>query len=66
MVTIFLFDSKSSSTPLIKECAFINGDWINSSDTFDVTNPYDGNIIGRVPNLGANECEEAIDAAYEV
>ena len=66
MVTIFLFDSKSSSTPLMKERAFINGDWINSSDTFDVINPYDGNIIGRVPNLGAVECEEAIDAAYEV
>ncbi len=56
----------SSSTPLLKDCAFINGHWIDSADTFDVINPYDGKVIGHVPNLGAVECEDAIDAAYEV
>merc|ERR1712226_778407 len=33
--------------------------------TFDVFNPFDGNLIAKVPNLGEVECEEAIDAAYE-
>ena len=51
---------------MLKECAFINGSWVNSSDTFDVINPYDGKVIAHVPNLGAVECEKAIDAAYEV
>ena len=52
--------------PLLKEHAYINGKWINSTKLFEVLNPYDGKVIARVPNLGAVECEEAIDAAYEV
>ena len=51
---------------LLKEAAYINGKWIHTTKTFDVLNPFDGNLIARVPNLGVNECEEAIDAAYEV
>ena len=51
---------------LLKEAAFINGKWIHSTKTFDVFNPFDGNLIAKVPNLGEVECEEAIDAAYEV
>ena len=51
---------------MLKEDAYINGKWIHISNTFDVVNPFDGKIIARVPNLGEAECEEAIDAAYEV
>ena len=51
---------------MLKEDAYINGKWIHISNTFDVVNPFDGKIIARVPNLGEVECEEAIDAAYEV
>ena len=51
---------------MLKEDAYINGKWIHISNTFDVVNPFDGKIIARVPNLGEVECEEAINAAYEV
>ena len=56
----------SSVDSLLKEAAFINGKWIYSTKTFDVFNPFDGKLIAKVPNLGEVECEEAIDAAYEV
>ena len=52
--------------PLLKEGAYINGKWIHTTKTFDVFNPFDGKLISKVPDLGALECEEAIDAAYEV
>ena len=51
---------------LLKEAAYINGKWVHSNKTFEIRNPYDGKIIARVPNLGGVECEEAIDAAYQV
>ena len=56
----------SNSLPLLKEAAYINGKWIHATKTFEVLNPFDGNLIASVPNFGEIECEEAIDAAYEV
>ena len=51
---------------LLKEAAYINGKWIHSTKSFSVFNPFNGELIAKVPNLGEAECEEAIDAAYEV
>ena len=51
---------------LLKEAAYINGKWIHSTKSFGVFNPFNGELIAKVPNLGEVECEEAIDAAYEV
>ena len=62
----FTLSFSSNIDGLLKEAAFINGKWIHSTKTFDVYNPFDGNLIAKVPNLGEVECEEAIDAAYEV
>ncbi len=52
------------STPaLLRNQAYINGEWVGAAATFDVVNPADGSVITSVPNLGANETERAIAAA---
>ena len=43
--------------------AYLNGAWIDASERFEVDNPADGSIIGSVPNLGAAQARQAIDAA---
>jgi succinate-semialdehyde dehydrogenase/glutarate-semialdehyde dehydrogenase len=48
---------------LLRSQAWLNGDWVGGTATFDVTNPADGVTIGTVPNLGAAEAQAAIDAA---
>jgi succinate-semialdehyde dehydrogenase/glutarate-semialdehyde dehydrogenase len=48
---------------LLRNQAYINGEWISSAQTFDITNPADGVTIASVPNLGQKETQAAIDAA---
>jgi succinate-semialdehyde dehydrogenase/glutarate-semialdehyde dehydrogenase len=45
------------------ENAFINGEWISSKTCLDVINPASQEKVGIVPNLGASETLQAIDAA---
>ena len=50
----------------IKQACFINGQWrtAKSGATIAVTNPFDGAVIGHVPNAGRDETAEAIAAAH--
>ncbi|MFT7588813.1 MAG: succinate-semialdehyde dehydrogenase/glutarate-semialdehyde dehydrogenase [Limisphaerales bacterium] len=48
---------------LLRDKAFINGNWIDAESNFEVLNPFNGRIIGTVPNLGIQETNEAIEAA---
>src|SRR4051812_35924582 len=49
---------------LFREASYIDGAWIECrQSTIDVDNPASGEIIGRVPRLGAAETRRAIDAA---
>lgn len=52
---------------LFRQAAFVGGRWIETEDTdgIAVTNPATGAIIGYVPNLGAAETLEAIEAAQQ-
>jgi succinate-semialdehyde dehydrogenase/glutarate-semialdehyde dehydrogenase len=45
---------------------FINGAWVDAigGETFEVTNPATGEIIGQVPDGGAADATAAIDAAH--
>lgn len=45
----------------------INGEWVvaASGKTITVTNPFDGSVVGSVPDMAADEVELAINAAYE-
>ncbi|MBP0047575.1 NAD-dependent succinate-semialdehyde dehydrogenase [Marinobacterium sp. AK62] len=44
---------------------YINGQWINGTGSFPVTNPATGEVIGEVPDCGADEIDAAITAASE-
>lgn len=56
---------KMSFSHLVKDKAFINGEWVSASSgtTFDVTNPSTGDTIVSLPDMGASEAEAAIQAA---
>ncbi|MFC0559808.1 NAD-dependent succinate-semialdehyde dehydrogenase [Halalkalibacter alkalisediminis] len=43
----------------------IGGKWLSLKETFEVTNPATGDVIGSVPNGGKSEARQAVDAAYE-
>ena len=61
----FTTTANCAASNLIKDKALINGEWVTSSETFNVTNPANGNIITTVPDCGKEETENAIDHAYE-
>ncbi len=50
---------------LFRQQCLINGSWCDadSGNTQDVTNPATGEVIGTIPEMGANETRRAIDAA---
>ncbi|ANL69814.1 succinate-semialdehyde dehydrogenase (NADP(+)) protein (plasmid) [Rhizobium phaseoli] len=49
---------------LFRQAALVGGEWIEAGDNaIAVDNPATGEIIGRVPNLGAAETSAAIAAA---
>ncbi|NDF12776.1 MAG: NAD-dependent succinate-semialdehyde dehydrogenase [Proteobacteria bacterium] len=50
---------------LIVNQSYINGEWVEGKKTLDVTNPATGEVIGKVPDLGASETTAAIDAAHK-
>lgn len=53
------------NTRLLKNQAYINGQWVSNSNTITVTNPATGEDIGTVPDLGETETLNAIKAADE-
>jgi len=50
---------------LFQQKCYIDGSWVDADDgaTLEVDNPANGEIIGTVPKLGANETRRAIEAA---
>lgn len=59
------FPIKLDNTRLLRNQAYINGQWVGADDasTFEVDNPANGQTIARVANLGQAEALRAIDAA---
>ena len=50
---------------LFKEDGYIDGKWITSKITFDVTNPATDEVIASVANLTTQDAEQAIKAAED-
>jgi succinate-semialdehyde dehydrogenase/glutarate-semialdehyde dehydrogenase len=48
---------------LLRNQAYINGTWFGTAGSFNVINPADGSVLGKVPNLGVEQTRMAIDAA---
>ena len=54
------------SSPFLRDAGYINGVWTAGGATkiFDVLNPATGEVLASLPDMGADETREAIDAAY--
>lgn len=54
-----------AASQLFRQQAYINGQWLDAPDgaTQDIFNPATGELIGRVPNLGAAAARATIAAA---
>jgi len=48
---------------LLRGAGYIDGQWIDRDDRFDVTNPADDSVIASVAQLGRAEAVRAVDAA---
>ncbi|MCF6281665.1 MAG: NADP-dependent succinate-semialdehyde dehydrogenase [Candidatus Polarisedimenticolaceae bacterium] len=50
---------------LFRQQCYINGEWLDaeSGETMAVTNPANGNRLGQIPKMGANETRRAIASA---
>ena len=59
---------KLNDSKLFRQQALINGEWLdaNNGEVIDVTNPANGDKLGSVPKMGADETRAAIDAANRV
>ncbi|CAG9856935.1 unnamed protein product [Phyllotreta striolata] len=60
--TIYIITRKLN---LIRDKNYINGEWVSagSSQQFDVYNPADGSVIGKVPDVDAKDAKKAVAAA---
>ena len=54
---------KLNDSALLRDACYINGEWVRGSKQNSVTNPANGDVVGKVPALGAGETRKAIDAA---
>ena len=50
-------------TALFKQAAYVDGQWLSSGPTLAVRNPASGEVVGHVPDLGADATHRAIGAA---
>ena len=48
---------------LIKQGSYINGNWLQRTDTFDVVNPANQQLLTTVAIAGVNEAQQAVLAA---
>src|SRR5881296_1153233 len=51
------------ATTVVDRKLLIDGEWVETGDSFDVRSPYSGEVGGRVAKAGADEARAAIDAA---
>jgi succinate-semialdehyde dehydrogenase/glutarate-semialdehyde dehydrogenase len=51
---------------LLRAQSYIDGAWVDAPDgaTFEVTNPADGAVVARVPEMGVDGARRAIEAAH--
>jgi succinate-semialdehyde dehydrogenase/glutarate-semialdehyde dehydrogenase len=51
---------------LLKSAAYVDGAFVTADNggVFDVLNPATGDVVGRVPDMGADETRRAVDAAH--
>jgi succinate-semialdehyde dehydrogenase/glutarate-semialdehyde dehydrogenase len=53
-----------SAPELLREAAFIDGEWVNAPEQMVVLNPATQRPLGSVPRLGASHATRAVEAAH--
>jgi len=48
---------------LLRDAAYVGGEWVNAADRIEVRNPADGNVIASVPDMGGKGALSAVDGA---
>ena len=56
---------QSSSVEVLRESMRINGERVDSPNTFDVLNPFDGSVVGTCPRGSREQVAEAFRVANE-
>ncbi len=51
------------SPDLLRQVDYIDGQWVDTAAQLDVPNPATGQLLGRVPAMGAAHTERAVAAA---
>jgi succinate-semialdehyde dehydrogenase/glutarate-semialdehyde dehydrogenase len=49
---------------LFKEAAYIGGEWVTGGAALAVRNPANGEVVGNIPDVGADGTRRAIEAAH--
>ena len=60
--------SRLSDPSLLPAAGLVGGKWVTETDSgkrFEVDNPANGEVIASLPDMGAENTRQAIDAAYE-
>lgn len=53
------------TSPLFRQACYVNGKWVATKETIEVTNPATGEVIGTVPSLEIGAVEDAVCKAHE-
>jgi acyl-CoA reductase-like NAD-dependent aldehyde dehydrogenase len=53
------------ATTAIERKLLIAGEWVETGAWIEVLSPYDGSVVGRVPEAGADHARRAVDAAEQ-
>lgn len=56
---------KLNDPTLLETRAYVNGQWVETGNTFPVHNPSTGDRIAEVTDLGVEDTKAAIEAAYQ-
>lgn len=54
---------KLTNEALLKNAGYIDGQWVTADATFDVLNPATGDLVAQLPDMGASDTRQAIEAA---
>lgn len=57
--------TKTKTYTLLKNRAYINGEWESGNSTFRVTNPANGDVIQEVADLSLESIEKSIQLAHD-
>ena len=53
------------ATTAVERKLLVGGEWVETGEWIEVRSPYDGELVGRVPEGGSPQARDALDAAEQ-